>query len=205
VVGGITKLWNNAIGWIAGKLAQLLELVGLADKGLDLRIQTETEQKNTTVDQQRQQRSQGRDKDLAALDAERQAVKAGISQDLADKVTQRDAGVEQARAELDATLAEAKQKKADVQARVQGPGTPPVQVDLPDLDALRTSLDQIPATVTAEAQKLDVTGSFSGAAIGQLGVGDTSTERTAKATEETAKNTQRIARALEDSDGAVFG
>jgi hypothetical protein len=205
VVGGITKLWNNAVGWIAGKLAQLLELVGLADKGLDLRIQTETEQKNTTVDQQRQQRSQGRDKDLAALDAERQAVKAGISQDLADKVTQRDAGVEQARAELDATLAEAKQKKADVQARVQGPGTPPVQVDLPDLDALRTSLDQIPATVTAEAQKLDVTGSFSGAAIGQLGVGDTSTERTAKATEETAKNTQRIARALEDSDGAVFG
>jgi hypothetical protein len=205
VVGGITKLWNNAVGWIAGKLAQLLELVGLADKGLDLRIQTETEQKNTTVDQQRQQRSQGRDKDLAALDAERQAVKAGISQDLADKVMQRDAGVEQARAELDATLAEAKQKKADVQARVQGPGTPPVQVDLPDLDALRTSLDQIPATVNAEAQKLDVTGSFSGAAIGQLGVGDTSTERTAKATEETAKNTQRIARALEDGDGLTFG
>jgi len=205
VVGGITKLWNNAVGWIAGKLAQLLELVGLADQGLDLRIQTETEQKNTTVDQQRQQRSQGRDTDLASLDAERQAVKAGISQDLADTVTQRDAGVEKARAELDATLAEAKQQKADVQARVQGPGTTPVQVDLPDLDALRNSLDQIPATVTAEAQKLDVTGSFSGAAIGQLGVGDTSTERTAKATEETAKNTQRIARALEDNDGAVFG
>jgi hypothetical protein len=140
--------------FVGTRAAQLLELVGLADKGLDLRIQTETEQKNTTVDQQRQQRSQGRDKDLAALDAERQAVKAGISQDLDDKVTQRDAGVEQARAELDATLAEAKQKKADVQARVQGPGTPPVQVDLPDLDALRTSLDQIPATVTAEAQKL---------------------------------------------------
>ncbi len=205
VVGGITKLWNNAVGWIAGKLAQLLELVGLADTGLDLRIQTETEQKNTTVDQQRQQRGQARDKDRANLTAERDAVKSGISQDLADKVTQRDAGVEQARAELDAALAQAKQERTAVERKVQGPGQQPVQVDLPDLDALRTSLDQIPDTVTAEAQKLDVTGSFSGAAIGQLGVGDTSTERTAKATEETAKNTQRIARALEDNDGAVFG
>jgi hypothetical protein len=205
VVGGITKAWNTAVGWIAGKLAQLLELVGLADKGLDLRIQTETDQKNAGVDQQRQQRSSARDKDLANLAAERDAVKAGISQDLADKVIQRDAGVEQARAELDAALAQAKQERTAVERKVQGPGQQPVQVDLPDLDALRTSLDQIPATVTAEAQKLDVTGSFSGAAIGQLGVGDTTTERTAKATEETAKNTQRIARALEDGDGTVFG
>ncbi len=205
VVGGITKAWNTAVGWIAGKLAQLLELVGLADQGLDLRIQTETDQQNTGVDRQRQQRTQVRDKDLANLAAERDAVKAGISQDLADKVMQRDAGVEQARAELDAALAQAKQERTTVERKVQGPGQQPVQVDLPDLDALRTSLDQIPATVTAEAQKLDVTGSFSGAAIGQLGVGDTTTERTAKATEETAKNTQRIARALEDGDGAAFG
>jgi hypothetical protein len=205
VVGGITKAWNTAVGWIAGKLAQLLELVGLADKGLDLRIQTETDQKNAGVDQQRQQRSSARDKDLANLAAERDAVKAGISQDLADKVMQRDAGVEQARAELDAALAQAKQERTAVERKVQGPGQQPVQVDLPDLDALRNSLDQIPATVTAETQKLDVTGAFSGAAIGQLGVGDTTTERTAKATEETAKNTQRIARALEDGDGATFG
>ena len=205
VVGGITKAWNTAVGWIAGKLAQLLELVGLADQGLDLRIQTETDQQNTGLDQQRQQRTQARDKDLANLAAERDAVKAGISQDLADKVMQRDAGVEQARAELDAALSQAKQERTAVERKVQGPGQQPVQVDLPDLDALRTSLDQIPATVTAEAQKLDVTGSFSGAAIGQLGVGDTTTERTAKATEETAKNTQRIARALEDGDGATFG
>jgi hypothetical protein len=205
VVGGITKAWNTAVGWIAGKLAQLLELVGLADKGLDLRIQTETDQKNAGVDQQRQQRTQARDKDLANLAAERDAVKAGISQDLADKVMQRDAGVEQARAELDAALSQAKQERTAVERKVQGPGQQPVQVDLPDLDALRNSLDQIPATVTAEAQKLDVAGSFSGAAIGQLGVGDTTTERTAKAAEETAKNTQRIARALEDGDGATFG
>jgi hypothetical protein len=205
VVGGITKAWNTAVGWIAGKLAQLLELVGLADQGLDLRIQTETDQKNAGVDQQRQQRTQARDQDLANLAAERDAVKAGISQDLADKVMQRDAGVEQARAELDAALSQAKQERTAVERKVQGPGQQPVQVDLPDLDALRNSLDQIPATVTAEAQKLDVAGSFSGAAIGQLGVGDTTTERTAKATEETAKNTQRIARALEDSDGTTFG
>jgi hypothetical protein len=204
-IGGLTKAWNTAVGWIAGKLAQLLELVGLADQGLDLRIQTETTQQNAGVDQQRQQRLVARDQNLASLAAERDAVQAGISQDLADTVMRRDAGVEQARAELDAALAQAKQQRTTVERQMQGPGQQPVPVDLPDLDALRNALDQIPATVTAEAQRLDVTGSFSAAAIGQLGVGDSTTERTAKATEETAKNTQRIARALDDSDGLTFG
>jgi hypothetical protein len=205
VVGGITKLWNATVGGIAGKLAWLLEKVGVLDEGVTLAIEQETTQKNTNVDQGRQQRSQERQQNLGAIDQERQAVIAGINQDLVDKMTERDPGVEQARSELDATLAEARQKKTDVQARVQGPGEAPVQVELPDLDSLRNSLDQLPDTVSAEAQKLDVTGAFSAAAIGQLGVGDTSSERTAKASEETAKNTQRIVRTLEDSDELVFG
>jgi hypothetical protein len=70
---------------------------------------------------------------------------------------------------------------------------------------LRASLDQLPGTLTAEAAKLDVTGSFTAAAIGQLGVGDSANERAAKASEETATNTRRILQAIEDGDGLVFG
>ena len=207
VVGGITKLWNETVGFIASKLGWLLEKLGILDEGVSLAVEQETGSRNAAVDQERQRRSGARQQALAGLDSERQAVLAGIDQQLVEKVTDRDRGVDAARAELDAALAEAKQARSAAKARSNGPiaGAEPIPVEMPDLEALRGNLDQIPATVAAESQQLDVSGSFSAAAIGQLGLGDTSTERTAKATEETAKNTQRIARALEDGDGLAFG
>jgi hypothetical protein len=205
MVGGLTKLWNNAVGTIASKLASLLELLGLADEGLSLQVNQETTQKNTTVDEERQGRRQKRAQDLANLDQERQAVKAGISEDLTAKMQARDAGVDKARSELDAVLAQAKSARTTMERRVQGPGdAPQANLNLPDLEALRASLEGIPTRLAGEAQKLDTAGSFSAAAVSQMGIGDTATERTAKAAEETAKNTQRILRALEDNDGLAF-
>jgi hypothetical protein len=204
VVGGLTKLWNDAVGTIAAKLASLLELLGLADEGLSLQVSQETTTKNTNVDAERQNRSQKRAQDLASLDQERQAVKSGISQDLTTKMQERDAGVDQARAELDAALAQARTARTTMERRVQGPGEPQANPNLPDLEALRASLEGLPNTVAGEAEKLDTAGSFSAAAVSQMGIGNTATERTAKAAEETAKNTQRILRALEDSDGLAF-
>lgn len=209
VVSGITKMWNTAVGWISGKLAKLLEMIGLADQGLSLAVEQQTTTKNQAVDDRRTQRSQSRQQDLANLDAERQAVKQGIAQDLADTVISRDAGVEKARAELDASLAQAREERAKVSAKVRTPAagpdaTTPATPELPDLASLMDRLNQAPATVEAAQQKLDVTGSFNAAAIGQLAVGDSAGERTAKASEETARNTQRLLRAVEDND-LVFG
>ncbi len=210
VISGITKLWNNAVGSIASKLASLLELLGIADQGLTLTVEQQTNSDNQAVDNRRAQRSQTRDQNVAALEADRQSVLQGISQDLTDKLTQRDGGVDKARAELDSALAEARQQRTKVSERVSGKGgvnppTPdPTAGDLPDLSALTDQLARMPETLDVAAQKLDVTGSFNSAAIGQLGVGDSTGERTAKASEETAKNTQKLLRAADDGQ-LVFG
>ena len=64
------------------------------------------------------------------------------------------------------------------------------EIDLPD--------------ITQRAQSvLDVSGTFNASAIAQLGVGSTATERTAKASEETARNTKRIIQKM-DEEGATF-
>jgi hypothetical protein len=107
--------------------------------------------------------------------------------------------VDQARAEFDALLNEARQAKSATEARRLGPSPDAPTVEIPDLDQLTASLEQLPATITAETEKLDVTGSFTAAAIGQIGLGDTSGDRTAKASEQTATNTTRMVRLLEDS------
>jgi len=206
VIGGITQMWNSAVGAIAGKLAELLELVGLADEGLSLQIAEETRQTIVAEDARRSERMQARVSDRASLDQERQDILTGIDADLVEKVQGRDAGVDQARAELMAALAEARRSRTAVERRVQGPGDLPTgATTMPDLEALRASLDQLPGTLSAEAAKLDVTGSFTAAAIGQLGVGDSANERAAKAGEETATNTRRILQVIEDGDGLVFG
>jgi hypothetical protein len=206
VVGGIIRMWNSAVGAIAGKLAELLELVGIADEGLSLQVAEDTRQTLIADDARRSGRMQARVQDRANLDQERQAVLAGIDADLVGKVQERDAGVDQARAELTAALAEARRSRTAVERRVQGPGEAPAGAGtMPDLDALRASLDQLPGALTAEAAKLDVTGSFTAAAIGQLGIGDSANERAAKASEATATNTRRILDAIASGDGLVFG
>jgi hypothetical protein len=210
VIGGITKLWNNAVGAIASKLASLLELLGMADQGLTLTVEQQTTSDNHAVDDRHAQRSQARDQSVASLEADRQSVLQGITQDLTDKLTERDGGVDKARAELDSALAEARQQRTKVNDRMSGKGeanspTPDASAtELPDLSALTDQLARMPETLDVAAQKLDVTGSFNSAAIGQLGVGDSAGERTAKASEETAKNTQKLLRAAEDGQ-QVFG
>lgn len=205
VIGGITRMWNQAVGAIAGKLAELLEFVGLADEGLSLQVTEDTRQTIVADDARRSERMQERVQAGADRDQERQAIITSIDADLVDQVQKRDGGVEGARAELTAALAEARQSRTAVERRVQGPGEAPTGGGVPDLEALRASLDQLPGTLTAEAAKLDVTGSFTAAAIGQLGVGDSASERAAKASEATATNTRRILERIEDGDGLVFG
>ena len=55
----------------------------------------------------------------------------------------------------------------------------------------------------AEAGKLSVRGTFNPAAIEGLGAGDAA-DRTARASEETAKNTKKMTQQLEESTGLAF-
>ena len=198
VVGGITKLWNRTVGYIAGKLNYLLSLLGLADREVTLAIEQETSQRNRQFDDRRGQRRQGRQQALTQRADFRQQVVAGLRDDAGQAMLQRRAEVDQARAAYDALLQQARAARSDAEARRVAPAPEAPTVELPDLDRLMASLDNLPATITAEAEKLDVTGSFTAAAIGQIGLGDSASDRTAKATEQTASNTSRMIRLLED-------
>jgi len=204
VTGLIVKAWNTAVAAMAGKFAGLLEMLGLADAGLGAAIDQDTQRRNQEIDAGAARRQQERTQASADIATDREAVLAGIGDDLAAKQADREAGVGQARAELDAAVAAAGASRAATNRRAADAGVAPDAPTLPDFDALQASLDRVPETLTAEAAKLDVSGTFGATAVGQLGVGDTAGERTAKAAEETAKNTLRLLRAVEDG-GAEFG
>jgi hypothetical protein len=62
-----------------------------------------------------------------------------------------------------------------------------------EVDVLRNRLLRVGESADSQMnQKMDVTGSFSAAAAAGLGLGSSAADRTAKATEETAKNTKRL-------------
>lgn len=198
VIGGITTLWNKAVGAISSKLAYLMELLGIVDQGTTLAIEQATQDKNRQVGAQIQQRSQARQQDLGQQSAFRNQVVDSIRQDMAQGMMDRSAEVDQARAEFDGLLQQAREARTTAEARTRAPASEAPAVELPDLDRLTASLEQLPTTITAEAEKLDVTGSFTAAAIGQIGLGDTAADRTAKASEQTATNTTRMVRLLEE-------
>lgn len=199
LIGGMTRMWNNAVGAIAGTLASLMEMLGIVDEGVTLAVEQETQDRNTRGAGERQNRSQARQQDLSQQSAVRNQVVAAIRQDMAQGMIDRSAEVDQARAEFDDLLQQARDARSGAEARTLSPAPDATTVALPDLDRLAASLQNLPETITAEAEKLDVTGSFSAAAIGQIGLGDTSADRTAKATEQTATNTTRMVRLLEDA------
>ena len=198
VIGGITKLWNDTVSFIASKLAYLLELLGLVDEGVTLAIEEETTQRNRGVDDRNAQRSQRRQQDLTQQADFRNQVVDGIANDYGQGVAERQAEVDQARAAYENLLAQARAERGALDARSQAPAPDAPTVEMPDLERLSASLQNLPSTITAEAEKLDVTGSFTAAAIGQIGLGDTASDRTAKASEQTATNTTRMVRLLEE-------
>ncbi|MBA2480902.1 MAG: hypothetical protein H0V44_09580, partial [Planctomycetes bacterium] len=190
---GIAKAWNVTQGFLATSMAKL---AGLFDSTFDVagvtqQIEQEVVQRNTGLDQGAEQQQVEQEQRMAAIETDRGSV----LQDLGDQNVAEQRAVEEdlakTRQEFQQALAQAKAKRAETDARVTPPETP-APPPLPDLAALSASLD-------VAAQKLDVTGTFNASAVGQLGVGGSASERTAKATEDTARNTARIVREMSDS------
>jgi TP901 family phage tail tape measure protein len=130
----------------------------------------------------------------AAIDAQTRANVGGINSRLDDQRAalsdQRefagrnlgtvDGELQRLQGELTAALAEAAEKAAPSPADVAEEAAPKFP-GLPEF-----SPGAIESGVGASAAKTDIAGSFSGAALRGLGVGDTAADRTAEATEETA-------------------
>ncbi|AQT67953.1 phage tail tape measure protein, TP901 family, core region [Anaerohalosphaera lusitana] len=191
IKAGAKKAWN----WIKS----------LFDDTLDL----ETE--NKLVDEERQKAIAKIEDDqqtkLAQLQAERQkkrdaaaaknaAILAGIEDEAAAKLTEMDADHAAKIAANEAELARAKSKwkEAIKSARDKRNG---LDDKSPELDAtesakdLKSALAGVSDVIGSQMASVSITGTFSAFAAGGLGSGN-AMDRTAQATEETARNTKQI-------------
>jgi hypothetical protein len=146
---------------------------------------------------QRQQESQQSDAGLAKVGGDYQQAIAEVTAANAAKIKSAQDAVDQARAEWQKAIDEARAKRiaADAKRNEQSTGNPP------DMNQPFTGL----ADVLAEAQKrtIGVAGTFNASEARGLGAGGVA-DRIAKAAEQTAVNTKKLLEELQDMDGAEF-
>jgi len=199
--GFFIKTWNELTGFLAKKFT---ELQGTFDSSINVtainkRIDQETQQKNAQVSRRNLDARLGREGDLQGIEQERKGVISAIAVEAGNVDNQRQAKFASEMADSEKALEDARSewKAAIEQARTQ-------RSSKESESANRTLPDINLPDITQRAQSvLDVSGTFNTSAIAQLGVGSTATERTAKASEDTARNTKRIIQKM-DEDGATF-
>lgn len=192
--------WHSTIGFIRKAWVRLKSLFD-EDVNVDAevtRINDEVAGKNAAAteardqsifarEQERKQRlteiDQGRTGTLDELERMREAEQARHRQQFEADLQESDAALAAARQEWQAALETASEKRATVEG--ESTGRPNRMQELEDL------LDQAGDGLDGAAAKVSVSGTFNAAAVRGLGTG-THAERTAKATEETARNTKRL-------------
>ena len=199
---GFQKVWNSAINWTTKRL---LELWGLFDDTLDVEAakqmaDDDLSSLNAEIDRQRDAALQARE---AQREAERDRAKSThegaleqigrqdqdaqrqLDQETDARVRETQRQLEDARKALDDAVAEARRKREAADKEGGGPRRTPGD-PLAGLDDLLNGVGNL------LAQKISVTGTFNPLAAAGLGGGD-AVERTARATEETARHTKRLA------------
>lgn len=197
---GLIQGWHTTIGFIRKAWVRLKSLFD-SDVNVDAevaRINDEVAGKNAAAteardqsifarEQARRQRlseiDQGRSGTLDELERMREADQARHRQQFEADLQESDAALAAARQEWQAALEAASEKRAAVEG--ESAGRPNRMQELEDL------LAQAGDGLDGAAAKVSVSGSFNAAAARGLGAG-THAERTAKATEETARNTKRL-------------
>lgn len=199
---GVMNVWDGAVNWVAKRI---IDLQGLVDdsmdtdavkKALDEDAQASIAQRNREKDANRQRIAQERDAALKMLDQEHEQNMARIGQASIDAENQLDAEakkkVDAAQAELDAAkkewrdaIGEAKKKRQMKEA--EGPQRLQAPPEIPDyLEGLGPTIEQAQKQTT-----IGVAGTFNAMEARALGAGGV-TDRIAKASEETAKNTKKL-------------
>ena len=206
--GGIIKAWNVVAGAL---LKAWTQLKGLFSDKVDVkaetaRIDAETQQKNQTVDAERQKSQQEYNDRLARIGQDNLDTSSELDREKAQSHADRQARyqkqLQDAQAERDQAEKEWKdaiEKAAKERAAAEAKDQPPEMPTLPTQKKIEAS---VPAMQVAQERQLEAKGTFSAVAMWGMGVGSTA-ERTAKASEETANNTKRIVDDLEDS-GMTF-
>jgi hypothetical protein len=183
---------RSAFAITTGFLAkQLLKLQGLFDETLDVQGAI------SLVDQEAnaQLAKIGRENldTIAQIETNARAERSQLDTEAAARIADAEAELAKARSEFEASVAE---------ANAPGPGGSPGPASGADVgDRLRQLLDSLAdgSTTASLRNALTVRGTFNAAAIQGLMTDSGVAERTAKATEDTARNTKRIERAINDN------
>lgn len=201
---GFQQVWESASSWVAKRM---LEIQGLFDSGLDVDaakkavdqqlesrlVELENAAQQTVAAREHEREAQRRD--AAAL---HEATLAGIGQDFEDAQKalkdKTEAGLAESQAALDAAkkklaeaIEQARQKREAADAE-KGPRRTPQ-------DLMTEFEDRLSGLGDAIGKGISVQGTFNAAGVAGLGGGDAA-ERTARASEQTAKNTKRLVDAV---------
>ncbi len=198
---GFKKAWNSAVNWTTKRL---LELQGLLDEGFDVEAAKRMADEdlaatNAEIDRQRDAALSAREKQrqaernsarelneatLAEIGRQFDEAQKALDDETNAKVAATKQALADARKKLDEAIAAARAKRDALDSE---PGVPRRKLTDP-LSELEDRLAGLGDTI---ARKISVTGTFNPAAIAGLGGGNAA-ERTARASEQTAKNTKRL-------------
>jgi len=201
---GFQMIWEEASSWVAKRM---LEIQGLFDSGLDVDaakkavdqqlesrlVELENAAQQTVAVREKEREAQR--KDAAAM---HEATLAGIGQDFEDAQKALKDKTEAGLAESQAALDAAKKKLADAieLARQKREGADAEKgLRRSPQDLMTEFEDRLSGLGDAIAKGISVRGTFNAAGAAGLGGGDAA-ERTARASEQTAKNTKRLVDAV---------
>lgn len=211
------KTWNSLTGWFA---KQWTKIIGVFDSSIDVeavnkRIDEETQRKNLEVSRGVIDKRVEGEQELADIERERKQVIIAIAEmadeedrarrdQYAKEMKESEDELSKAKDEWRSAIQEAKEKRIAMEGREPPKPEPPPEVPPPDLGEFKEKFEAaIPEL--ERALKVDVVGTFTAEAADRMGVGPTAAEeRTARASEETAKNTKRIAQKMEQGLAMAF-
>lgn len=206
IKAGAQKAWN----WIRSLFDDSVDLqtenkmVEAQKQAAISRITDEQKRRAAERESERQSARQVHEGTLAEIGRENLDKHAQLDTEYAERMAANEADLARARQEWREAIDTAKSKRLEKEA------TEPGEMEGPDalLQKARVALaglGDIGDLVQAEAAKVDVVGTFSAEATDRMGTGPTAAEeRTARASEETAKNTKRITQQLEQGAGMAF-
>jgi len=216
---GFKRAWGGAVNWATKRM---LELQGAFDDTLDVEqakrlADQQHAQDNRDIDNEQKReiarREAQRESERARAAAVHEATLAEIGRENMEKHRELDAEYASRMADNEQDLAKARQEwreavdaakqKRQAKEADEGPGglEGPDDIINKARDAL-AGLGDIGDLVQAEAAKIGVKGTFNAAAVRGLAAGDAA-DRTAKATEETAKHTKKLVQAAQ-TGGLTF-
>ncbi len=209
---GFQQVWESASSWVAKRM---LEIQGLFDSGLDVdaakravddQLESRLAELESTAQRQVAEREGQRAAEREQAAALHEATLAGIGRDFEEAQAALRADTEAGLAASQAALEAAKQKLAEAieQARLKreatdaerGPASAPRDL-MAEFEGRLAGLGEV------IAKGVSVRGTFNARAAQGLESDGGAAERTAKATEQTAKHTKRLADAAQ-SGGLTF-